>query len=103
MGQLREDSAALRENLGLKDQELVLERERAQAELEVKLCEAKETSELTHKRHVEFIDRLLADKQELTKQCESLTSQMRSLEERYSAGEAKREEVGQHTTRMWPR
>jgi 5-azacytidine-induced protein 1 len=63
------------------------------AEHEERLEAAKAASEETISRHLEFIDRLLADKAELSKQCESLTSQMRSLEERYAAGEAKREEA----------
>ena len=90
---LREASASLKAALQTKEEEAALAAERSQAELDERLAGAHEASEATLKQHLEFIDRLLADKQELAKQCESLTGQMRGLEERYATGEAKREEA----------
>lgn len=90
---LRETSALLKAQLEQKEVDGQTACERMHAEHEERLEAAKAASEETISRHLEFIDRLLADKAELSKQCESLTSQMRSLEERYAAGEAKREEA----------
>ena len=90
---LREDSAKLRQQLEAKEVEVAKAKEEGEKEVEERIQSAKDASELTIKRHLEFIDRLLADKQDLAKQCEVLTVQMRSLEERYAAGEAKREEA----------
>ena len=84
---LRESSSALREQMLAKEEECAHAIEAANLESDAKLLEIKEASELTISRHLSFIDRLLADKQELSKQCEALTAQMRSLEERYTAGE----------------
>ena len=90
---LREGSAELQRKLAQKEVEAQAAAERAHAEAEERLANEKAATEETVKRHVEFIDRLLADKAELAKQCEGLAGQMRSLEERYAAGEAKREEA----------
>ena len=44
-------------------------------------------------RHLAFIDRLLADKAELSRQCENLAAQLKAQEERHAAAEEKREEA----------
>lgn len=90
---LRQGSVELQRKLAQKEIEQQQAAERSQIELEERLAAQADASEVTLKRHVEFIDRLLADKAELAKQCEGLSAQMRSLEERYAAGEAKREEA----------
>jgi len=90
---LRDEKTTLKAQVQLAEEALGLEKERAQAELHEKLSEAKTESELSAKRHLGFIDRLLADKEELSRKCEALGGQMRTLEDRYAAGEAKREEA----------
>ena len=81
---LRDESTTLRAQLEAASAETNLEKDRAQAELDAKLVEAKAASELSTKRHLGFIDRLLADKQELTEKYEALTGEMRALETRYA-------------------
>ena len=43
-------------------------------------------------RHLEFIDRLLVDKQELSKRCEGLTEQAKAVEAKYEAQIGRQEE-----------
>ena len=82
MGELREETASLRTQLCERERQAEEAKEKLRAEAEERLAETKEASELSIARHLGFIDRLLADKQELSKQCEALGAQMKALEDK---------------------
>uniref|UniRef100_A0A061RE31 5-azacytidine-induced protein 1 n=2 Tax=Tetraselmis sp. GSL018 TaxID=582737 RepID=A0A061RE31_9CHLO len=76
-GQLQ--AAEARADAGAKEAE-----ERAAAQLQ----QQQEESKCTIARHLEFIDRLLADKESLSAKCTSLASEMESMESRHEAAVA---------------
>jgi 5-azacytidine-induced protein 1 len=75
-----------------KESDLSAARADAQAQAQAAAAAAKSSGDETVARHLLFIDRLLADKAELSKQCEGMAAQLRGMEERHAAAEVKREE-----------
>jgi len=75
------------------ESDLSAARAAADSQAQAAAAAAKSSSDETVARHLLFIDRLLADKAELSRQCEGLAAQLRGLEERHAAAGAKREEV----------
>lgn len=75
------------------ESDLSAARAAADSQAQAAAAAAKSSGDETVARHLLFIDRLLADKAELSRQCEGLAAQLRGLEERHAAAGAKREEV----------
>ncbi|KAL1525669.1 hypothetical protein AB1Y20_020519 [Prymnesium parvum] len=90
---LRVGNAQLRQELRLAEDNASCVIAEAAVAADTKVAQEKEQAEASIARHLSFIDRLLADKQELSKQCEGLTAQLRALEDKFVAAEVKREEA----------
>ena len=89
---LRQGSAALRDELQAARSEGAASALKAEAEAEARALAAKGAAESAVARHLEFIDRLLVDKQELSKRCEGLTEQTKAVESKYEAQLTRQEE-----------
>ena len=77
MTTLRDESACLRRRLEEAEKEALEAQRKASDECEAKLSAASEAAEVSIQRHLSFIDRLLADKADLSKQCDTLRQQVK--------------------------
>ena len=89
---LRDGNSKLQEELRRAEAGAAQAAEAAEAAGSRAVEAAKAESEEALGRHLEFIDRLLADKTSLSERCERLAEQVTAVEARYSAAETKRED-----------
>ncbi|TPX58588.1 hypothetical protein PhCBS80983_g03012 [Powellomyces hirtus] len=76
LGMLKKELKSLKESL--REQALEFKKE-----LKSKLSLQRKEYETIIKRHLAFIDKLLAEKEELTKKCEALTGEVKALEKQF--------------------
>lgn len=75
----------LQQELGALRDQVLQNTKQTELVVKQKLKAQKDECEETIKRHQKFIDQLIADKKSLNQQCESLITEMKVLEERYTS------------------